>query len=96
MYHAKNHSRRRALRNVPRSPDDPRPWRPEPGSLRRLVIVIDYDTGRPLVHTTALYATRRIDCYRVMVKGVVRHFRAGWSVVCRDLRMMLPRVSARA
>ncbi len=94
MYHAKSHNGRRAIRTERGGYDGDRPWRPKPGELRRLVIVIDFDFGRWRIFTMGLYATRRIDLYRVKIKGKTRFARMGWSGVCRHLRMSFPRVGA--
>ena len=62
--------------------------------LRRLVIVIDMDTGKPIARTIALYRTPRVDCYRAEVSGRVWQRRIGWSRVLEGLRKALPRSSA--
>lgn len=42
---------------------------PDLPTLRREVIVIDYDTGEPVTHTLHLYRTRRVDTYRIEADG---------------------------
>ena len=59
--------------------------------LRRVLIVIDYDSGQPVEHRIELYRTRRVDVYRA------DWGRRGWSAVLEGLRKSLPRrLSVRA
>lgn len=61
---------------------------------RRVVIVIDYDTGQPAMHVIELFRTRRIDCYRAVADGRPWKARIGWSRVLDGLRRAMPRVHA--
>jgi hypothetical protein len=47
-------------------------------TLRRTLIIIDYDFGA-VEHRIDLYRTRRIDCYRVVADGVEWKRSIGWS-----------------
>lgn len=58
--------------------------------LRRVVIVIDYDSGQPVGHRIELYRTRRVDVYRATADGQ-DWGRRGWSAVLEGLRKSLPR-----
>ena len=48
--------------------------------LRRVLIVIDYDSGQPVEHRIELYRTRRVDVYRATADGQ-DWGRRGWSAV---------------
>jgi hypothetical protein len=67
-------------------------WR-EP-ELRRLIIVIDLDSGRPIINTMALHRTRprRVDCYDVYIHGRLWAARMGWSRALASVRKAFPRV----
>lgn len=69
---------------------------PELPQLRRVVIVIDYDSGAPVEHRIELYRTTRVDVYRAQADGA-DWGRKGWSAVLAGLRKSLPRrLSVRA
>ena len=69
---------------------------PELPLLRRVVIVIDYDSGSPVEHRIEMFRTRRVDVYRTTADGQDWGCR-GWSAVLEGLRKSLPRrLSARA
>ena len=64
--------------------------------LRRVLIVIDYDSGQPVEHRIQLYRTSRVDVYRATADGQ-DWGRRGWSAVLEGLRKSLPRrLSVRA
>lgn len=63
----------------------------EPPDLRRRLIVEDYDTGEVRRTVIDLYATPRIDCYRVAINGKPQPGRLGWSRVLGLLRVAMPR-----
>lgn len=63
-----------------------------PPDLRRLVILIELDSGRPIVRTLALHRSDRIDCYQARVKGRIWKPRIGWSRVLAGIRKALPRI----
>ncbi len=63
---------------------------PELPLLRRVVIVIDYDSGSPVEHRIEMYRTRRVDVYRATADGQ-DWGRRGWSAVLEGLRKSLPR-----
>ena len=83
MRHAKE-----AKRLAGPAPDYP----PDLPRLRRVVIVIDYDCGEPVIETMRLYRTTRIDSYRADVNGRVWKPRVGWSGVCEGLRKSFMRL----
>lgn len=58
--------------------------------LRRVLIVIDYDSGQPVEHRIELYRTSRVDVYRATADGQ-DWGRRGWSAVLAGLRKSLPR-----
>jgi hypothetical protein len=69
---------------------------PELPTLRRTVVVTDYDTGVPVVHELRLFKTRRVDTYRIEADGQAWR-RGGWTEALRGLRKAYPRVpSARS
>lgn len=69
---------------------------PELPLLRRVLIVIDYDSGEPVEHRIELYRTSRVDVYRATADGQ-DWGRRGWSAVLDGLRKSLPRrLSTRA
>src|SRR6266851_4499611 len=49
-------------------------------TLRRTLIIIDYDFGT-VEHRIDLYRARRIDCYRAVADGVEWRRSIGWSKV---------------
>lgn len=62
--------------------------------LRRIVVVIDLDSGRPLVRMWQLWRTRRCDSYRLrdgLRWGVAR---IGWARVLWQIREAYCRVSS--
>jgi len=69
---------------------------PELPLLRRVLIVIDYDSSEPVEHRIELYRTSRVDVYRATADGQ-DWGRRGWSAVLEGLRKSLPRrLSSRA
>jgi len=64
---------------------------PELPDLRREVLVVDYDTGQPIVHVLRMFKTSRVDVYRVEADGSPWKF-CGWSVALAGLRKAYPRV----
>jgi hypothetical protein len=60
--------------------------------LRREVVVVDYDTGAPVVSHWRLYRTARVDCYRVEEGGRPWAGRHGWAKVLAAVRQRFPRV----
>lgn len=63
---------------------------------RRVLIVIDYDTGEPLMQVIELFRSNRIDTYRAVVNGKPWRARIGWSRVLDRLRVALPRTCAQS
>lgn len=90
-------ARARKLEAMRRGKDRARMERPAPGrapdlpELRREVVVIDYDTGQPIMHTLRMYRTRRVDTYRIEADGQPWK-RGGWSAALEGLRKAYPRV----
>lgn len=72
-----------------------RPKKPRPVStipdLRRRIIIEDYDSGEVVRTVYELYATTRIDSYRVVIDGKAQSGRLGWSRVLDRLREAMPR-----
>jgi len=62
-------------------------------TLRRTLIIIDYDFGA-VEYRIDLYRTQRIDCYRAVADGVEWRRSMGWSKVLAGLRVKFPRVRA--
>lgn len=68
------------------------PW--SPPALRRIVVVIDFDSGRPMMRMMQLWRGDRIDRYRVRTpRGDARN-PAGWSKALVAVRKKMPRVAA--
>lgn len=64
-----------------------------PPRLRRQIIVIDYDFGKPVVHKMKLYRTGRIDRYRAEIDG--QYWKnIGWSGALEGIRKSFLRVKA--
>lgn len=61
---------------------------------RRVLIIIDYDTGEPEMRVIELFRSNRIDTYRAVVDGKPWRARIGWSRVLDRLRVAMPRVRA--
>ena len=61
--------------------------------LRRVIEIIDYDSGEPITHKLELYKTDRIDCYKVLVDGKLWKQRIGWSNILAGIRKALPRLA---
>jgi hypothetical protein len=81
---------RDAARMAGPSPDYP----PDLPKLRRVVVVIDYDQGTPVIETMRLYRTNRVDSYCVEVNGSIWHKRIGWSGVCEGIRKSFIRLAS--
>ena len=79
-------------RDRARQAREPRGRMPELPLLRREVIIVDYDNGRPITHTLHLYRCGRIDQYRAEADGKPWKDRIGWSRVLAGLRRAYPRV----
>jgi hypothetical protein len=72
------------------SPDYP----PDLPDLRRELLVIEYDTGFPILHHLALHRSDRVDCYHVVENGVPWRGRWGFARVLAIVRQRFPRVRA--
>ena len=97
MYRKPKPARLRRLEALRRGRNRANASKPERGyppdlpNLRREVIVIDYDSGKPITHTLHLNRTRRVDVYRVEADG--QPWRCcGWSAALAGLRKAYPRV----
>lgn len=64
---------------------EPRGRMPDLPLVRRTVVVTDYDSGQPVMHTLELRRTRRVDSYAVLADGKPWKV-CGWSKVCEGLR----------
>ncbi len=62
-----------------------------PPKLRRRVIIIDYDTGKPIVHKMDLMRSDRIDQYEIKIDGKLWK-QAGWSKALEGIRKSFIRV----
>ena len=71
---------------------EPRGRMPDLPLLRREVIVIDYDSGKPVTHTLHLYRCSRVDQYRAEADGKEWKARIGWSRVLTGLRKAFQRL----
>lgn len=67
---------------------------PDLPRLRRVVIVIDYDFGTPVIETMRLFRTNRVDSYRAEVNGATWKPQIGWSGVLEGLRKSFVRVAS--
>lgn len=72
-------------------PDAPERW--QPPKLRRIVVVIDLDTGKPIVRMMQLLRSSRIDSYRVRTPRGEARRPVGWSRALAVVRKALPRIS---
>ncbi|MGQ0621336.1 MAG: hypothetical protein ACT4QA_15665 [Panacagrimonas sp.] len=72
------------------APYDSVPWTPPP--LRRIVVVIDFDTGRPLIRMMQLWRSHRRDTYRVKTPRGESKRPVGWSRALTAVRKAMPRV----
>lgn len=70
---------------------EPRGRMPDLPMLRREVVIIDYDGGKPEAHTLHFYRTRRVDTYRVEADGMPWKV-CGWSVALAGLRKAFQRL----
>lgn len=72
--------------------DEPeRKWIPP--NLRRKIIIIDYDMGKPVVHKIDLYKSDRIDQYIVKVDDKLWK-KAGWAKTLEGIRKSFLRVQS--
>lgn len=62
-----------------------------PPELRRLVVIIDLDSGRPLIRMAQLWRGDRIDTYRVRTPRGESRRDVGWSRVLAAVRKGMPR-----
>ncbi|TMO42235.1 hypothetical protein, partial [Pseudoalteromonas ruthenica] len=46
--------------------------------LRRIIEITDYDNGDPITHKREKYKTDRLDCYKVLVDGMLWKKRIVW------------------
>ena len=89
--HARKLEALRRGRDRANAAKEPRRYPPTLPELRREIVVIDYDSGRPVTHTLHFYKTRRIDSFRVEADG--RPWKCcGWSAALARLRKSYQRV----
>lgn len=69
-------------------------WQPPP--LRRILVVIDFDTGTPRIKMMQLWRSSRSDTYRVRTPRGESRRPMGWSRVLAVARKGLPRIRAEA
>lgn len=62
-------------------------------SLRRKIIIYNYDFGEEM-HVLDCYKSDRIDCFRVVVDGKPWKNRIGFSRILAGIRKALPRLQA--
>ena len=84
----------RAARDAARMAGPAPDYPPDLPRLRRVVIVIDYDFGTPVIETMRLYRTSRIDSYRAEINGKTWKPRIGWSGVLEGLRKSFIRLAS--
>lgn len=70
------------------APDYPMPL----PALRRKITIESYELLEPVKHEILLYTTDRIDCYRMIVDGIVIEEKIGWSKVLDKVRKSFVRV----
>ena len=61
--------------------------------VRRRIIIIDYDFGKPVVHKMELMKSNRVDQYKINVDGKFWK-QAGWSKALEGIRKSFIRVGA--
>lgn len=83
--------RMRAAKNEKRLNSIPPEYPAELPDLRRKIIIIDYDSGKPVRHVLDLYKSDRIDCFKVFVDGKLWKTRMGYSRILAGIRKAMPR-----
>lgn len=91
--HAEICARMRAAKLQKRIDGDAPDYPPILPELRRTIIIIEHDSGKPVEHKIDLYKTGRIDQYRAVVDGIEWKKRIGFSGVLAGIRKAMPRVS---
>lgn len=71
--------------------DRPEPW--QPPKLRRIVVVVDFDSGTPKIKMMQLLRSSRIDLYRVRTPRGESRKAVGWSRAIATVRKGYQRVS---
>lgn len=71
--------------------DEPPVW--QPPKLRRIVVVIDFDTGSPRIKMMHLLRANRIDLYRVRTARGESRKPVGWSRALSAVRKGYQRIS---
>lgn len=66
----------------------------QPPDLRRIIVVIDLDSGTPRIKTMHLHRGDRIDSYRVHTAKGWSRGSVGWSRVLAAVRKRMPRAAA--
>ncbi len=66
----------------------------QPPELRKIIVVIDFDSGRPMMRMLQLWRGSRIDNYRIVSPKGAAKMPAGWSKVLGTVREKMPRVRA--
>lgn len=69
-------------------------WRPP--KLRRIIVVIDLDSGRPMIRMAQLWRSNRIDTFNVRTPRGESRRPVGFSRVLASVRKGMPRASIRA
>lgn len=63
-----------------------------PPQLRRVIIIIDYDSGEPVERRMELRRSNRVDCYDCYINGELWKSRIGWSRCLEWIRKAFPRI----
>lgn len=71
---------------------EPRGRMPDLPHLRRELIVIDYDSGKPVTHALHFYRSDRVDCYNITADGKPWKERTGWSKALAGFRKAFQRL----
>ncbi len=71
---------------------EPPEYPPDLPDLRREVLVVDYDSGVPVIHHSLLTKSDRMDGYFVTENGVRWQGRHGWARILGTIRQRFPRV----
>lgn len=79
----------KARKHADRTADMPQRW--SPPALRRIIVVIDLDSGRPLVRMMQLWRGDRIDRFRVRSPSGESSAAVGWSRILARVRKAYPR-----
>lgn len=89
--HAKCAAMRAAKERKRAEHAQPRPAPQQEPALRRIVVVIDLDSGQPLIRMAQLWRSNRRDTYHVRTPRGSSKRAVGWSRVLASVRKAMPR-----